>query len=323
MSAIVLSNNLEYTMSSEMIPDIAPTHTIQIDEKIVQLFKRQDHIITGSGKVTSTGESFQYLATFDGHGENYCIDFIRNSITREAMDAIMESDTPVQTLAGLINAPNAEGKYVVPLHNSTSGSTMCLVKIYTDRAVFHCLGDSRMMCIIDNECVFFSKEHKSHSNPEEKARVIAAGATCIPAGNIQVLTPTRITPSVEEYVCYPSNASIRLAMTRCLGHNMGKSTDALICEPEITTIPFTASNHVRILSGSDGFWDMILLDDEGDMSALRTQSCVALVDKVVMRWKQKWVVVLDEYPGKFFGQQFTEPREWDDVSLGLVTITPV
>jgi hypothetical protein len=73
--------------------------------------------------------------------------------------------------------------------------------------------------------------------------------------------------------------------TMALGHNNMTGFD-----PDVVTMRFKLTDHVRIVSGSDGFWGMIVKSLDEDK--LKTFTLEQLIELAENRWRQEW-----EYAG--------------------------
>ena len=83
--------------------------------------------------------------------------------------------------------------------------------------------------------------------------------------------------------------------------------------PDISTITCKLTDHVRILCGTDGFWNVIVKSI--DMDDLLSLSLYQLLDKAEERWKQEWeyaadVKILDTF-------KLTRFPHYDDISLSI------
>ena len=118
-----------------------------------------------------------------------------------------------------------------------------------------------------------------------------------------------------EYCIFEDNT--RLAMSQSLGHNHITGY-----EPECHTEYFNESDKMRVVCGSDGFFDMILLEDgeneednKQDLLDITNMEVQAILDKVEARWKQKWI--LDNGSSSGYVSAIFEPDMYDDISTIL------
>ena len=78
-------------------------------------------------------------------------------------------------------------------------------------------------------------------------------------------------------------------MSQALGHN---GITGLV--PEYYEHIFTDNDKIRVVIGSDGFWEQHIFDGpcqedvDEDLLNLTTMSAKQLIDKMEARWKQSW-----------------------------------
>ncbi len=130
----------------------------------------------------------------------------------------------------------------------------------------------------------------------------------------------------SQYVIF--NDSTALAVTQALGHN-GKTG----IKPDIYFINYNNEDTIRILIGSDGFFDMICKENNCEDDNLNSNDNYNLEDlyeisdlpgevilnRAVNRWLQEWNVCPYSDRSIMRTQTFTE-NECDDVSLIVVDI---
>jgi hypothetical protein len=84
-------------------------------------------------------------------------------------------------------------------------------------------------------------------------------------------------------------------------------------KPDVNEFHFKADDHVRVISGSDGFWGMIVKSI--DMEVLKTYKLDDLVKFAEMRWKQEWEYVADvKKPDSF---ETTSFPVYDDITVAI------
>ena len=147
--------------------DLEPSHTITVDFAIQQMSSGQDYVCTGTGIDAETGETFDYTMLNDGHGADYCINFIREMSPEEKSECIGSAD-PIRALVAKI-----DGSCCVP-HYKSSGATAVILKCYTNRAQVITCGDSQAVVFKDGEVIHITNEHNS-KNQQERDRVTASG----------------------------------------------------------------------------------------------------------------------------------------------------
>jgi hypothetical protein len=94
--------------------------------------------------------------------------------------------------------------------------------------------------------------------------------------------------------------------TMALGHN-----NMTEFHPDVKIMRFKTTDHVRIVSGSDGFWGMIVKDlDEDLIKYGKLEQLVRFAEK---RWKQEWEYVADiKKPNSF---EVTSFPGYDDITV--------
>ena len=284
-----------------------PSHAVDINSKINQLSKKQDYIITDQAIDKETGELFNWSVVFDGHGTDDCIRFIRN-IPMDIMTDFIVSDRPIENLAKYINDN-------LKLHVS-SGSTMCLIKIYQNRIVCINCGDSQAAIYKNGNIEFISKEH-SFKNEKEKAR-LADNVTYIPSSDIEIRDENTLISCYSEYIEWDSDYYTKLACSQALGHN-----GITGCAPDTVVIPITPGDRFKVIVGSDGLWDMIIKSDEKDMLLLWGMDADAIMKQTTDRWLQTWNMI-DELKNSIIVHRAKyQPYQCDDIAVIVADIIPI
>jgi serine/threonine protein phosphatase PrpC len=120
------------------------------------------------------------------------------------------------------------------------------------------------------------------------------------------------------------NDGVQLALSQALGHD-GKTG----IRPDRTVIPYGEADDIRIVLGSDGFFDMVLRERATDKFV--TQDLLDLVDmsgedilkRTIDRWLQEWEMYYSltdpivSMSGKY------EKEQCDDVAIVKIAINPV
>lgn len=283
-----------------------PTHAIDLDIKINQLSKGQDFILTDKTIDSETGEVFNWAAVFDGHGSNDCIDFIRN-IPPSTMNEFIATNKPIQLLYEYIN------NNLTCLNSS--GSTMCLVKFYRERIECYNCGDSQVVVYRNGNINFISKEH-NYLNKNEINR-LANDVTFIPSMNIKMTNKDTLVSVYSEYIEWNEDLT-RLACTQCLGHN-----GITGCAPDKMIIPITANDNYKVIIGSDGLWDMTMMDNKREMTELYYMDAEDIMKQTTERWLQPWKMI-DLLRNDTTVHHCTyQPRQCDDISIVVVDIIPI
>jgi serine/threonine protein phosphatase PrpC len=282
------------------------THDISMSHAVEQMTEKgQDYVCQGTGTDQITGEKFIWTMLNDGHGSDTCINFIR-SIPQEKKDDLIGNLDPIHAIADYID------KNACILPRESSGATCVIVKCFKDRVECISAGDSQFLVFKNSELIYTSKEHNCQ-NEAERIRLTEKGYDFITASNIKLLTETTLTSVESGYACFPDGT--KLACSQALGHN--SKTGYL---PETYTFPLATGDTYRVVLGSDGVFDMTMLDNSQDIQDLLTNTSQELCDKTARRWLQEWEGHLpNKAPEKFKYAR----HECDDVSVSIVDIVPL
>jgi len=276
-----------------------------INESAEQLSACQDQTFQGDFIDESTGETGKWAMVTDGHGSDICINFIRSI----PLNHFMGKPNPVEALAEHINL-NAD----IP-HFECSGSTICLVKVYSDRVVCINAGDSQAAVYKNGELVFMTEEHNPSNKKERERLETIPGFRYLSSNNIKVVSPTQLRGITTEYACWPDG--LKLAITQALGHN---SRTGLA--PDVTTIYYDQTDALQVVIGSDGLWDMVNKDDPEELNAFATMTSDQVVTFATNRWKQMWDMAPEDTPDTWTKSRFTRSCDFDDVCAVKIDIAP-
>ena len=244
-----------------------------MDSFVIQSSSGQDY----AGHATFQNTSYAFV--FDGHGYNDCIHHIRQ--------------LDMNHFATLPCPPTALESSFSDKNFYKSGATFVLARITgTLLEVFH-VGDAKAHVYVNDVLVHETLDH-TFLLPQEIARtnaVIHDTKAPFPINDTHadmLDSPVGHFHNGEAFV--PSQA---------LGHNGISGLD-----PGHFVLEFKPYDTVRVVCGSDGFWDM-LPKTQGTAQEL----CL----DALSRWKQKW----------HFQGQLTTFDEPDDVSVALLVHSPV
>jgi len=282
---------------------------VSIVESIYQMCKQQDQTYSGSFIDDDTGERGVWAMVTDGHGTDTCINYLR-SITQDMLNKIVGSTMPVENLANEFNNKSSISYY------ESTGATMCLVKIYTDRIVFINSGDSQAAMYKNGVLEFITEQHNSF-NPKERARLEAKypGFEYRAANNIEVFDNDKLCGITGQYALF--NGINLLATTQALGHH-----NMTGFAPDITTFVFEPEDKIQIIICSDGFWDMVNKNNPQEILSFANKTAEELSQFAVARWRQTWNMYNtkeDEEPS--YVGTFTESN-YDDVCAVKIDINP-
>lgn len=267
--------------------DASATESYMHGSLCKQLDKGQDLAVHGKY------EKGYYIGVFDGHGTHKCIDILRG------LDYSVIANDPLK----IINWTNEW------LYNS--GSTMNFTTIQVEDEIIvtnYNAGDSECIIFVNGKLVFESVSHTLYK-PGERARLIPFLNTNKPytGGWAPIpLSDTRITVQRSDICNFKTGESI--VPTMSLGHNNMTGFD-----PDVVTMRFKLTDHVRIISGSDGFWGMIIKSFDEDK--LKTYTLEQLIDFAEARWRQEWEYAADNKNTNNFEK--TRFPGYDDIAVSV------
>ena len=282
------------------------THDISMSHAVEQMTEKgQDYVCQGTGTDQITGEKFIWTMLNDGHGSDTCINFIR-SIPQEKTDDLIGNLDPIHAIADYID------KNACILPRESSGATCVIVKCFKDRVECISAGDSQFLVFKNGELIYTSKEHNC-KNEAERQRLTTMGYNFVPSSNIKLLSENTLTMAESGYVSFSDGK--QLACTQALGHNSKTGYN-----PETYKFPLLEGDTYRVVLGSDGVFDMTMMENSQDIQDLLTKTSQELCKKTVSRWLQEWEAHLpDKAPQKFRYQK----HDCDDVSVATVDIVPL
>jgi len=300
-----------------------------INKCVKDLDKGQDFALCGESIVENgikMGQKFTYGIIADGHGGYTLINFLRELNWEE----IISQDNPWEFLYE---------NYLKDLYiRESSGSTLIIMRAFDTYIQSICIGDSQLVILVNGEFAYKSTPHNM-KNPLEQTRLTKPGTTY--KGQInkkREIAQIRNAKNIQARPCiyeqFYEEGSFQktiLATTQALGHNCVTGY-----EPEYNEYHFTEMDHVKVLFGSDGLFDMLLIEEniqttpqltaedfsdlEQDKRDILLMDAEEIAEKCEARWKkQDWIY---HYNLKNFNQ-FTTPISfegcYDDVSA--VTFT--
>jgi len=240
-------------------------------------------IQSGSGQDYSGHATFQntsYCFVFDGHGYDDCIHFIRTL----NMNHFALQPCP----------PKALEEAFIGKKFFKSGATFVLARICDNKLeVFH-VGDAKAHVYVNGTLVHETIDH-TFENPSEIERTkqfvrIQPTKAPFPISDNEV-------QMIDSAVGHFSNGEA-FVPSQALGHNGCSGL-----EPGHYTLTFDTFDKIRVVCGSDGFWDML-------PPTIGTAKQLAL--QAVKRWKQFW---------KFGDVRTTYGDSIDDVSVAILDNT--
>jgi len=284
------------------------SHNVSIKSSVEKMCKGQDQGYHGIFIDDETGETGKWGMITDGHGSNTCINYLRR-IPQNELNKALGTPSPGETLFKMVN------QFSNVWSQECSGATMCLVKIYTDRVVCINIGDSQAAIYKNGELVFLTETHDGF-NEKDIARLKKENPSIdfYASQTIEITGDGKMYSVPSRYVIHNSN--ITLALTQALGH-----CGITGCAPDTTTIPYGSEDTVRVIIGSDGFWDMVAQKDSAEVLSFADKSSDELLKLALDRWLQPWEMCRDREVGTFETGSFRK-EECDDVGVVKIDIVP-
>ena len=299
-----------------MLPPLQKPLQGTIESCVKGLSKNQDVVRTGK-----KGEEYFWIICCDGHGNNSFVDILKALDWQE----IMEHPNSYYYLQAKLSTCH---------YTINSGSTLCMVKVFEDKIECVSIGDSRVF-IYKNEEMEYTNVPHLYSNEAEHRRL--GSSTTVKISNVRyemfpaITSETSMTQKQLSYVTFSQkntnnmNNSVVLAMTQSIGHY-----NITGFAPEFKTIPYDSHmDKIRIIVGTDGFFDMSLVESTGtsaeeeagrekDKQDLLQLTAEELADKAEKRWKQQWKYY---YGGSKFPNLFEETAfdksSIDDIGIAI------
>lgn len=272
-----------------------------ISKSLIQLSKGQDFIFTHEC------DDYKIMALFDGHGSSKVINFISDIAKTGELLSILLSDKPIHNLARLID----ENANVLPFESS--GSTMCLVRIYPTYFECQSIGDSRIIGFIDDKLAFMNEVHDA-TNSKELERLKKNHRFSIHESKTSfiVTDSNTLNASSSLYINF-RNHNRKLQPTQLLGHCSLTGLDPWYYSSADMTAASSVLAEPSIFLFSDGVEDML---SEKELTELyQFKSAEELSQFVEKRWKQEWIFKDGE---KIIDKcSFNNPEHWDDISVIL------
>lgn len=273
-----------------------------IHSKLLQLCKKQDDLYTGTSIDTITGEFYSYGIIIDGHGHDMGVNDIR-TVIQTHLAAILESEDPHHIIQSQLDLLKQE--HLANIHTSIfadatidrmtmnllqSGSTFIRAKVYDNRIETFSIGDSEIYVIKNDEIVYHNPLHTWH-NENEQRRLLARTDIMVypkPSMRCEILSPTTLCQKKSYMICY--NRIHTLVPSQALGH--GGITEFA---PEKQIIHYdSARDHIKVVLGSDGLWDVFIPSHPEDFHRLLTCDAEMLASVAESRWKQSWYLAKTE-----------------------------
>jgi len=275
---------------------------------VKQLCKGQDFVIDGKT------DTYLWKVVCDGHGSDFCINIIRGLDWDDIMDKPNSFDV-------LLNQIRFKYQGAWNSQKIFSGSMLTMVKIYVDRIETLSVGDSRILIYKNGKLTYKNTPH-NRKNPSEMERLkdrirMKYKKTGAPIPHI--VSANELRGFYGEYIEFENGTEI--ASTQSLGHD-----DITGYSPEIHTEYFSEDEHIRVISCTDGFSDMILIDGElcendedleDERIDLVTMGLDDLLEKVETRWKKTWTYYWSVKNRERFMLTSYQDGGYDDIGLSV------
>ena len=235
----------------------------------------QDRVWTGR-----VGD-MDYIMVADGHGTNKCID----QLTAMNMDEVASAANPIL---------EAHSRLTGNLYGS--GATFAVGRRTPTRVeLFNC-GDSCIDFYLNGKHKYQSKRH-TFNDPKEVERTKHLVRQLLPT-----MAPLPVSYTEIKEVPSPTghfNTGEQLVPSQSLGHN-----NMTELAPDYYTCEVTPMDHVRMVTGSDGFWDMWVSTENG--------TAKELAEHAHRQWMKKWDYL---WHGRMYKNDFG--GSIDDVSVAV------
>lgn len=285
----------------------ASRYTVTKSQSMRQLSKAQDQTYIGEFIDANTNEKVEYAINIDGHGMDNCIEKLRKT----DLVPFLQTEYPVEEIQKHLIKEKAVPHYV------SSGAVISIALVYPTRIVLLNCGDSQTILFEDGKMIYMNVPHDLDRDGElEKVKSQGTFYDTTHSNNIKILGSDKIVPIVSRYVRYSTGNM--LAPTRALGHN-----GIVLCEAERFEYSMEPGKNYRVVTGSDGVFDMVVKDDDDDYNILLMKTAEEIVQIFSDRWLQVWNVMEPTDPTTLSGstQQFTA-NQCDDVSACVIDIVP-
>ena len=284
-------------------------------EKAVKfLGKKQDYACCGEF-VEENGKKGNYVAIYDGHGEDKCIDLIRTFNQSE----IMSNENPIECVIEKISEFRKKNK----INMKNSGSTFVYAKIVTEDPEETGFGSIHIGNLSDSELVVYINGKRIYntipqisSTPGQMERLKREGRVIMDCPISQEKKPLihedeKITLEKATRINYIGMEGIVAAES--LGHNEITGHSA-----QFENLKFDLKkDHVKIVCASDGLWDMLNPRLEEYDNILLSMNAEEMANFAELRWKQPWKLCADKNDmNKFTIVKFPK-NGYDDVGIAI------
>ena len=228
-------------------------------------------------------ENYYWIVCCDGHGDDTFIDILR----RLNWGFIMGHESSYECLMKILETSSH-------LYNVNSGSTLAMVKIHPTEINTITIGDTPVI-IYKNEHMVYKSPLHNLDNPLEKERIQndPTNYSIFYKYSAKIETFKKYRVSLLGYTTF--HPEVSLSMTQSLGHE-----GLTLYKPETFQYKYDPDDNIRVIVGTDGFFDMWILQDDTiknpahaidanlDHIDMVTRNSSYLSEKVQTRWTQQW-----------------------------------
>ena len=280
----------------------------------------QDRICISKNGTTYSGESFDVITVFDGHGlpKSGKCHFI------DCLDAASEADR-----ARIWASPNPMESWIEYFNTTTydhgTGAVCAIARIFQNRIETFTIGDATVLIFVDDALKYINQDHNADNKDEVNRLKETHGPmkfSIEPAKRLEVFGPNDIRQVDATCTVFYSSAhtSTSLAITQSLGHNNITGYNM-----EKNIIYYEPHQKVQVIVCSDGVMDMVCTGSdnktavEDDLAFLSRSSASEIAHWAKERWRQEWITHVAGYSGTG-KQKFPENKlGQDDVSAATWT----
>ena len=296
------------------------TTTCESDE--LQLYKGQD--FTMNGEIENDNKIIYWQALFDGHGNDSCIQAIRQTM-KDNVNEIILSEEPLQKIQDYIDSIDETEDT-----KKASGSTGIIVKKWEEGNKVHVeisyVGDSTLMIYCNDKCVYKNELHDvTHS--KQMTKLASVGAINIneptisqgPRFDLMNDNTVLCSPGLYVKIVDPSHQKgyRPISTSSTLGHNN------LYCglHAENNKFLFNLTDKLRIVCVSDGITDVVLPNNP----VLQYGTSAEILEEARVKWSQTWNAYVKKDELIDFSSKITTQipsNSWDDCSVCIMTQIP-
>jgi serine/threonine protein phosphatase PrpC len=172
-------------------------------------------------------------------------------------------------------------------------------------------GDSQTAVFIEDDLVYINTPHTMDNIAEvERVKQVIPHHYVLQVPKYVISTVSSMKKAETTYIVY-SEPERMCMVTQSLGH-----LQILPCDPEVKIVEYKQHQNIVVFVGTDGFFDMTVLDDVNEVMDMKNKSAFECATKVEQRWaKQDWQIDGEKEGGGF------DEKNRDDIGVGKLTLT--